>query len=468
MDLIRHRRNSAFDTVKIKFSFSALLTYFEVVRDLGFGSWIGSVLYAAFAEHIDLYRVLDQREMYRISTEGDFGGGDFNVPLERITGAAFAATSIEDVVAWGRGWRKQGRLIGDLYVLETDGLGRTFSHLSDPRRMGIDTSDLIAALELYGESRISAEEGIERSGLLDLEFDVPKESICTTGLGCSILLKEWDTFNVYGVVGDRIEKLDGIPPEIQFPILQMMYAIADSDAETLDDLMYDGVWGRGVYVTDNLETARQDAERLGLAVFQVGLTLPQAYSTVFEISRDNTDVSTLGSSLKKGTDGELNALLVEIRPTDESQSAKSFFVSETPLDYTILGNEIDQEALVDATLEDMGIWCGAQGYIDIESWVEVTDPGDCEDYDYLVDDQGFDKVYKQLTETYGSLLREAAGLPFSVKDALRLQDTTRLGHVIKRRGYSAVRSRLNSPFDNYLCILDPRDMRSWVTADLDT
>jgi hypothetical protein len=463
----RYRHNSASNTVKIKFNFNALQTYFEMVDDLGYGSWIESVLYATFAEHIDLYRVLDQREMYFISTEGDFGGGDFNIPLERVTGAAFAATSIEDVVKWGQGWKRQGRLIGDLYVLETDGFGRRFSHLSDPQRLGIDTSDLNTALRLYGERRISVGDGIEMSGLLDLEFDVPKNSICTTGLGCSILLKEWDKFNIYKVVGDHVEKLDKIPSQVQFPVLQTMYAIADPDAETLEDLMYDGVWGRGVYVTKNLHTATQDADRLDLAVFEVGVTIPQEKSTVFEVSSQNTDVSRLGSSLKEGTDGTLNAFVVKVRPTDESKPAKSFFVSQTPLDHTILDNEFDQEVLVETALEENGITCGAQGYIDIETWVEVTDPGDCDEYDDLVDDEGFEEVYRQLAKTYDYLLLEDAGLPFSVKDALRLSDTTKLGNVVKRRGYSAIRSRLNSPFDDYVCIIDPEDMRSRVIIDLE-
>ena len=462
----RYRRNSAPDTIKIRFTFNALQTYFEVVDELGYGSWIESVLYATFAEHIDLYRVLDQREMYIISTEGDFGGGDFNVPLERVTGAAFAATSIEDVVKWGQGWKRQRRLIGDLYVLETDGFGRRFSHLSDPQRLGIDTTDLIAALQLYGEGRISVENGIEMSGLLGQEFEVPKKDICTTGLGCSILLKEWDTFNVYKVVGDQVKKLDEIPYEIQYPILQKMYAIADPNAKSLEDLMYEGVWGRGVYVINNLDTAIQDADRLDLAVFEVGVTIPEEHSTVFEISRKNTDVGKLGSSLKEGTYGSLNAFVVKVDTADESRPAKSFFVSQTPLDYTLLHDEYAQEAIVEQALEDNDIDCGSMGYDSIEAWIEAVEPGECEDYDDLVDDMGFETAYSQIARSYDYFLLEAAGLPFSAKDALRLRDTTKLGAIVKRRGYSAIRSRLNSPFDDYLCILDPEDMRSRVTTDL--
>ena len=452
--------------IKIKFTFNALLTYFEMVDDLGYGSWVKSVLYATFAEHIDLYRVLDQREMFIISTKGDFGGGDFNIPLERATGAAFAATSIEDVVKWGQGWKRQGRLIGDLYVLETDGFGRRFSHLSDPQRLGIDTSDLITALQLYGEGRISVGDGIEMSGLLDLEFDVPKNSICTTGLGCSILLKEWDKFNIYEVVGDSVEKLSEIPFDVQYPVLQTMYAIADADAETLEDLMYYGVWGKGVYVTKSLHTAKQDADRLDLAVFEVGVTIPQERSTVFEISRQNTNVGRLGSSLKEGTYGSLNAFVVKIDTADESVPDKSFFVSQTPLDHTLLHDEYAQEALVEQALEDNDIDCGSMGYDSIEAWIEAVEPGECEDYDNLVDDMGFKTAYSQIARSYDYFLLEAAGLPFSAKDALRLRDTTKLGDIVKRRGYSAIRSRLNSPFDDYLCILDPEDMRSRVTTDL--
>jgi hypothetical protein len=463
----RYRKNSASDTVKIKFNFNALQTYFEVVDDLGYGSWIKSVLYATFAEHIDLYRVLDQREMYIISTEGDFGGGDFNVPLERVTGAAFAATSIEDVVKWGQGWKRQRRLIGDLYVLETDGFGRRFSHLSDPQRLGIDTTDLIAALQLYGEERISADDGIEMSGLLGKEFEVPKGDICTTGLGCSILLKEWDTFNVYKVVGDRVEKLDEIPFDVQYPVLQTMYAIADPNAKTLEDLMYEGVWGRGVYVTNNLDTAILDADRLDLAVFEVGVTIPEEYSTVFEISRKNTDVGKLGSSLKEGMDGSLNAFVVKVDTADESRPAKSFFVSQTPLDHTLLHDEHAQESIVEQALENNDIDCGSMGYDSIEAWIEAVEPGECEEYDDLVEDMGFALAYSQIARSYDYYLSEAAGLPFSAKAALRLSDTTKLGNIVKRRGYSAIRSRLNSPFDNYVCILDPEDMRSRVIVDLE-
>jgi len=469
----RYRKNDGSligDYIKIKFSFNALLTYFEAVDDFGYGSWVESVLYATFAEHIDLYRVLDQREMYMISTERNFGGGYFNIPLERKTGAAFAATSIEDVVKWGQGWKRAGRLIGDLYVLETDGFGRLFSHLSDPQRIGIDNSNLVAMLKLYAEDQISIEDAIEMSGLLDLEFDVPKDAICTTGLGCSILLKDWDSFNVYEVVGDRVEELDGIPSNVQFPILQNMYAIASSEAETLEDLMYDGVWGRGVYVTNNLDTAIQDAERLGLTVFKVGLTLPQEHTTVFEISRSNTDVGELGSSLKKGTDGALNALLVNIRPLDESQPTKSVFVSQTPLDYTIIKDEHAQEEIVDLALEDNFIYCGAQGYTCMESWLEAIEAEeiwDCEDFEALADDVGATAAAKQLMTTYEYFLRDAVGLPSSASNAQHLLDTTKLGHIIKQSGYSAVRSRLNSQFDNYLCVLDPRDVRSWVTTNID-
>jgi hypothetical protein len=463
------RKNPDSD-ILIKFSFRALQTYFEFANEFTYVA-DAKVLFAAFAQHIDLYRVLDQREMYIISTEGDFGGGDFNTEIERVTGAAFAATSIEDVVGWGKGWRKSGRLMGDLYVLEVDGFGRVFSHLNNPERMGIDMSGLRNALAEYQKGYISIEEGIEMSGLLDREYSVPRSEICTTGLGCSIALKEWDTFKVYRVVGDRVEEIDGIPHDVDFPVLRTVYAIADTDAETLGDLMYEGVWGRGVYVTNNLDIATQDAERLGLGVFEVGLTIPEERGTVFDISKKNTVLSTRGSSLKRGMGGSLNAFVVDVLPADESGYAKRFFVSQTPLDHPILYDDLEREALVDQTLEDAGIECGAQGYTSIGSWLRALKNGeiaDCEGYEDLVFDMGEEEADEQLIDSYNYLLQESVGLPsYDPYKVLRLHSTSKLGHVIKRRGYSAVRSRLNSPFDNYLCILDPRDMRSWVTADLE-
>ena len=376
-----------------------------------------------------------------------------------------------EAVDWGKGWRKAGRLMGDLYVLEVDGFGRVFSHLNNPERMGIDMLGLRNALAEYQKGYISIEEGIEMSGLLDREYSIPRSMICTTGLGCSISLKEWDTFKVYKVVGDRVEEIDGIPYDVEFPVLRTMYAIANSDAETLDDLMYDGVWGRGVYVTNNLDTAIQDAERLGLGVFEVGVTIPEERGTVFEISKKNTVLSTRGSSLKSGMDGSLKAFIVKVRPADESGPAKSFFVSQTPLDHTILYDEIQQESLVNQTLEENGIDCGAQGYTSIGLWLramENEEIADCEGYEDLVYDIGEEEADEQLIDSYHYLLQELVGLPsYDPYTSLRLRDTSKLGHVVKRRGYSAVHSRLNSPFDNYLCILDPMNLRSRVIADLE-
>ena len=192
---------------------------------------------------------------------------------------------------------------------------------------------------------------------------------------------------------------------------------------------------------------------------------------MIEISKSNTEMGHVGSSLKSSMDGALKAFIVKVRPADESGPAKSFFVSQTPLDHTILYDNIQRESLVDQTLEENDIDCGAQGYTSIGSWlraIEYAEIVDCEGYEDLVFDIGGEEADEQLIDSYNYLLREFAGLrshhPYNV---LRLSDTSKLGRVIKRRGYLAVRSRLNSPFDNYLCILDPRDMRSWVTADFD-
>ena len=220
-DVDGSRSNPTDDHIKIKFSFSALLRYFEFVNEYKFYDEVDIVsadfLFAEFAQHITLYRVLDQREMYFISTEGDFGGGRFNTEIERATGAAFAATSIQDVVEWGRAWRERGRLVGDLYVLEVDGFKRVFSSLRSPEDTGIDVSGLNDALNAYRKGSISAEEGIERCGLLDREYSVPRSSLCTTGLGCSIRLKEWDQFKVYKVIGDGVQEIDGIPIDVELP-----------------------------------------------------------------------------------------------------------------------------------------------------------------------------------------------------------------------------------------------------------
>jgi len=464
-----HMRRNPNKDIRIKFTFSALQVYFELADEYESVAHAG-VLFAAFAQHIDLYRVLDQREMYIISTEGNFEGGDFNTEIERATGAAFAATSIQDVVDWGKGWRKAGRLIGDLYVIEVDGFGKVFSHLNPPESMGVDVSGLRDALTEYLKGRISIEEGVEMSGILDREYSIPRSEICTTGLGCSIALKEWDTFKVYKVgKRSRVEEIDGIPDDVDFPVQRIRYAIADPDAQTLDDLMYDGVWGRGVYVTNNMSDALLDAERQGLAVFEVGLTLPDEQWSVFEISKHkNADLGNLGSSLKEGMDGSLNAFVVRVRRKGRSGYVKDYFVSQTPLNHTMLKSKVQQRTLVNRALKANDIHCGAQGHISIESWLRAVEYGDewCEDYEDMVSRYG-DSAVEIIRQDYYGLLREAAGLPSSAEDALRLSSTSKLGAILKRNRYLGARSRLGSSFDNYLCIFNPRDVRSWVTVDLE-
>ncbi|MHA2264631.1 MAG: hypothetical protein ACXAEN_19740 [Candidatus Thorarchaeota archaeon] len=463
------RRNSASDTVRIKFTFNAIQRYFELANEFNSVKWSRSLLIATFAQHIDLYRVLDQREMFIISTEGDFSGGDFNTELERVTGAAFAATSLQDVVKWGLGWRKRGRLVGDLYALKIDGFNKTFSHLSRPEDLGIDMSDLREALLEYQEKRISFEEAVERSGLLDREFDVPKDAICTTGLGCSLLLREHDKITVYKVIDDKPVEIPEIPQDIEYPILKTVYALADPDANTLDDLMYEGVWGRGVYVTDDLDVATTDAEHLGLAVFEVGLTLTDAYVDVFELSQRNTHVSEYGSSLKDDIPGNLNAFLVRIGESHD-KNTKSYFVSREPLDNDFLDDDIcAQEDLVDDTLEYHDIECGGGGHVSIEGWLSEIDAegyGECEEYDMLVDELGEAEADKELIKTYYFLLRRYVGLPESVTKAERLSNSSELGAILLKRGYPAVRSQLDSPLDNYLCILNPKDFRSRITTEM--
>ena len=463
-----HRKNNASNTVRIKFTFNALQRYLELANEFDSVNWSRSLLIATFAQHIDLYRVLDQREMFIISTEGDFSGGDFNTELERVTGAAFAATSLQDVVKWGLGWRKRGRLVGDLYALEIDGFNKTFSHLSRPEDLGIDMSDLREALLEYQQKRISFEEAVERSGLLDREFDVPKDAICTTGLGCSLLLKESDRVIVYKVIDGKPVEIPGIPYDVAYPVLTTTYAIADPDAKTLDDLMYEGVWGRGVYVTDNLDVATTDAEYLGLAVFEVGLTLTDTYVDVFELSQRNTHVSEYGSSLKDDIPGNLNAFLVRIGESHD-KNTKSYFVSREPLNTDFLEDDVcAQEDLIEATLEYYDIECGGGGQVSIEGWLSEQDayPGECEEYEMLVDELGTAKADNAIINTYYRLLRQYVGLPESVTKAERLSNSSELGSILLKRGYPAVRSQLNTSFDNYICILNPRDFRSRITTEM--
>ena len=62
-DTMQIRRNPNED-IRIKFTFSALQVYFELADEYESVAHAG-VLFAAFAQHIDLYRVLDQRDALR-------------------------------------------------------------------------------------------------------------------------------------------------------------------------------------------------------------------------------------------------------------------------------------------------------------------------------------------------------------------------------------------------------------------
>lgn len=464
----KYLQNGASEPMRVKFTWSALQTYFEIAESTA-STEVISVLFATFAEHIDLFRVFDQREMYVISTTGDFGGGKFNTEFERATGAAFAATSIQDVVNWGLGWRQSGRLVGDLYVFEVDGFNRRFSHLSDPAAFGVDMSGLSRELSRYLSGEISMDEGIAKCGLLDLEFYIPR-SLCNTGLGCSILLKEWDDFKLYKVQGGDVLELSEIP-EVSYPIGKIAYAVAQHNAKDVNDLKREGVWGRGVYVTENLDFAKAEAERLGLNVYDVGLTVGFGGGIVFEMEHRTTTVCPYGTSFKNKHGDSIKALYVNIPLAADPRNAlkyKGYFVSNAPLDNEFFP-ESTQVSILESALESAWIECGAQDYTILENWLEAVEyeEFECEEFDELIDELGSrEKAERKLMQKYEHALRGAANLPSSADVHQRLSSSEKLADIAHERGFAAIKSKLGLRFDDYLCVIDPNDLNLRVTTDL--
>lgn len=102
------------------------------------------LIVAEFDSSMTMYRVVDEEEMRRILQTGQVTGGTFSVKPEREMGASWGKNP-SDVIAFGLGWRKQGRLKGRLFLLKLEAIGKTFLHLGpensiteNPWETGID------------------------------------------------------------------------------------------------------------------------------------------------------------------------------------------------------------------------------------------------------------------------------------------------------------------------------------------
>lgn len=112
---------------------------------------------ARFDGPIGLYRVIDEKEHEDIMRTGMITGGKFAVGAEREVGASWGS-NLDQVIAFGLQWKRNGRLKGQLRVLKINGYDRQFAHIAP----GLDGEH-----ELPSDARMAI-------------------SACSTGLGCSV------------------------------------------------------------------------------------------------------------------------------------------------------------------------------------------------------------------------------------------------------------------------------------------
>lgn len=133
-------------------------------------AWGSSMIVGRFLDPIALTRIIDAAELARLQRGEDVVGGHYAVEAERAYGASWASCAPEKVVAWAR--KHRDRLGKELYIVQTEGQGRTFAHLGP-------------------------------KGLRDLaeQVSLPAD-FCDTGLGCSVRVPAADV-QVYRVEVDR-------------------------------------------------------------------------------------------------------------------------------------------------------------------------------------------------------------------------------------------------------------------------
>ncbi len=93
---------------------------------------------ATFISDVFLWRVIDQNEfdiIFKGKNDGiNITGGDFSIKVERQFGPSFTG-SRKNAIEFGIGWKKSGRLKGNLYLLGINGYGKEFLNVNMLERL---------------------------------------------------------------------------------------------------------------------------------------------------------------------------------------------------------------------------------------------------------------------------------------------------------------------------------------------
>lgn len=89
---------------------------------------------AKFISSVILWRCLDEKEFNNIRKTGKITGGNYSIPVEREFGASFSG-SRQDVIDWGIKVKRNGRFVGQLYIIGIIGEDKEFLNLNMEERL---------------------------------------------------------------------------------------------------------------------------------------------------------------------------------------------------------------------------------------------------------------------------------------------------------------------------------------------
>jgi len=98
---------------------------FSLFKDIGVGTFLTTVF---------LWRCVDEIEYNIIMKTGKIVGGNWSIPPEKYFGASFTG-SRDDALIFGKGWKKNGRLKGKLYIFGINGKDKEFLNLAMVERL---------------------------------------------------------------------------------------------------------------------------------------------------------------------------------------------------------------------------------------------------------------------------------------------------------------------------------------------
>lgn len=98
---------------------------YKLFNNLGIGTFLTTTF---------LWRIIDEKEFNIILNSGKILGGNYSVPVEKYFGASFSG-SRNDVIDWGLRIKKNGRLVGKLYVIGINAIDKEFLNLNMVERL---------------------------------------------------------------------------------------------------------------------------------------------------------------------------------------------------------------------------------------------------------------------------------------------------------------------------------------------